>query len=292
LKTRVKKYLLTSLRLLFSALALLFVFHKLDKTVLLNTLLQSNVLLVSGACLFYALSKILSAFRLNNFIHAAGIHLTRRTNLKLYWLGMFYNLLLPGGIGGDGYKVFYLHRNMNVPAKKSILALLLDRLTGLFALGIMVLVLAFFLKPSPVKHLYLVLGILIGSVLFYYIVYKWFNIFYALLQITNMQSFGVQALQLVTAWMILKAVGQDNQIISYLFVFLISSVVAAIPFTLGGVGAREITFLYASDILRLNPATSVSLSLLFLLITVSVSLTGFFYAARPEELAVINERSC
>ena len=44
---------------------------------------------------------------------------------------MFYNLFLPGGIGGDAYKGFVIQRKFKVKTKKVVGALLLDRLSGM-----------------------------------------------------------------------------------------------------------------------------------------------------------------
>jgi hypothetical protein len=93
---------------------------------------------------------------------------------------------------------------------------------------------------------------------------------------------GVQVAQLVCAFLILLALGEKQDILTYLFVFLVSSVVAVIPFTVGGIGARELTFLYAARLLHLDIAVSVSLSLLFFVVTALVSLGGIYYSIRPE----------
>ena len=54
-------------------------------------------------------------------------------NIKLYYVGMFYNLFLPGGIGGDGYKVWMLRREFSSSWKSLILISFLERLNGLEA---------------------------------------------------------------------------------------------------------------------------------------------------------------
>jgi uncharacterized protein (TIRG00374 family) len=128
---------------------------------------------------------------------------------------------------------------------------------------------------------YFILVILTGTGLFYFIVHRWFRQFYKNLHVSNIQSLGVQIAQVIAAILILKALGHNQSISPYIFIFLISSVVAVIPFTIGGVGAREMTFLYAADILRLDLNTSVALSLLFFLITALVSLTGIVYMVYP-----------
>jgi hypothetical protein len=195
---------------------------------------------------------------------------------------MYYNLFLPGGIGGDGYKVYYLKRHANLPVKKAITVVLFDRVTGVLALAFMCLLLISFL---PEWNAGTYTGIFSGVLLvagFYYIVWKFFRIYYPFLNQTNIQSLGVQAAQLICAFFILLALGENKDTVTYLFVFLVSSVIAVIPFTLGGIGARELTFLYAARLLNLDITVSVSLSLLFFLITALVSLAGMPFSLRPE----------
>jgi len=281
LKQRIKRYSQIILRLSFSSLALYYVLHKTDLSALYKLLKGSNLFFLAAACGFFIISKVVSAYRLNLFFNAKEIYIPENVNLRLYWLGMFYNLFLPGGIGGDGYKVYYLHKNMGIPVKNSILALLFDRFTGLFALGVLCMLFAIFVEQNIIRNFYFILAIVIVSGLFYFIVYRWFREFYGFLHRTNLQSLLVQIAQVFSAWLILKALGNELHTVSYLFIFLISSVVAVIPFTIGGVGAREVTFLYAADILQLDLPTSITLSLLFFFITALVSLAGVWYVLRP-----------
>jgi hypothetical protein len=281
LKPKARKFLQILLRLLVSSLALYVVLRKTDLHSLYQLLLQCNPFYLLAACAFFIFSKILSAIRLNLFFRATGINLLQSTNLRLYWLGMFYNLFLPGGIGGDGYKVYYLNRKMQAPVKKSLLALVFDRVTGLLAIFLLCLLFAMIIPQTIIRDIYFLLTMMLGSMVFYFIVYRWFKPFFGSLHRTNLQSLGVQLAQVIAAWLILRALHHEQLTTSYLFVFLISSVVAVIPFTIGGVGAREITFLYAADILQLDLAAAVSLSLLFFLITALVSLAGGWYVIRP-----------
>ncbi len=282
MKQLLKKFIQITAKLLISGAALYYVLHKTDVHSLKSLILQSNFLLMISAAGLFVVSKLISAYRLNNFFRAVEIRINERSNIRLYWLGMFYNLFLPGGIGGDGYKVYYLNRNLNAPVKKGILAIVFDRITGLLALVLLCLIFALFIKQKLVS-IYVIIAIIpLTASLFYLVVYRWFSSFFNTLNKTNIQSFAVQIAQVLCAWLILAAFGHDSQIISYLFVFLVSSVVAVIPFTVGGIGARELTFLFASDLLKLDLATSISLSLLFFFITALVSLFGIIYVVRPE----------
>src|SRR5688572_3775918 len=100
-----------------------------------------NLLLL--ALLAFILSKFISAIRLNIYFKNIGIHLSQWTNMKLYWLGMFYNLFLPGSISGDAYKVILLTRKYNVPYRKTTAAVLLDRFSGLAGLGLVLAIYGF-----------------------------------------------------------------------------------------------------------------------------------------------------
>ncbi len=59
-----------------------------------------------------------------------------------------------------------------------------------------------------------------------------------------------------------------------MLIFLISSVVAVLPFTIGGLGAREVVSLWGAQIFGLDHTVSVMASLLFYGATVASSLPG------------------
>jgi uncharacterized membrane protein YbhN (UPF0104 family) len=93
---------------------------------------------------------------------------------------------------------------------------------------------------------------------------------------------GVQFLQLVTAWMIVKSLGIGGVVPEYLTLFLVSSVAAVLPLTVGGVGIRELTFLYGLEWIGEEPATGVTFSFLFFMITALSSLVGLFLLNRVQ----------
>ncbi|MDH3795712.1 MAG: lysylphosphatidylglycerol synthase domain-containing protein, partial [Flavobacteriaceae bacterium] len=70
----------------------------------------------------------------------------------------------------------------------------------------------------------------------------------------------------------------------YLFIFLVSSIVAVLPLTIGGIGSREVVFLYGALWLGLEEDVSVSISLVFLAITALVSFAGLYYHLKPPQL--------
>jgi uncharacterized protein (TIRG00374 family) len=83
-----------------------------------------------------------------------------------------------------------------------------------------------------------------------------------------------QLAQLASAWFILISLGITEQILAYQLVFLLSSIVAVLPLTIGGVGARELVFVYSHTLVGIDEAAAVAFSLIFFLISALVSLVG------------------
>ena len=100
-------------KITISAIALYVVFLKIEISQiqkLVNNLKPSFVLI---ALILFNFSQIVSAFRYRDYLKILDIRLNPLRNTKLYYVGMFYNLFLPGGIGGDGYKIWILKKEFS-----------------------------------------------------------------------------------------------------------------------------------------------------------------------------------
>ena len=275
-----RKTLTAALKIILSVAALVFVFTKIDPAAVVRIFGSSNYFLVFLALLLFVASKYVSAIRLNLFFDSVGLQLEKIYNLKLYLLGMYYNLFLPGGIGGDGYKIWLLNRNYKIPAKKIFWAVLLDRLTGMTALFCLAVILALFITADIgftwKTWIWILVPLAIAG--FYGVIRFFFSEFAGNYLRTSLQAFAVQGLQLLCAWAIFAAIGGKENTVEYLFLFLISSIIATLPFTIGGVGSREISFLYGAKLLHLDPNISIALSLAFYVITAFTSFWGIGYS--------------
>jgi len=205
--------------------------------------------------------------------------LTNTSNFKLYLLGMFYNLFLPGGIGGDAYKGYILKKTFDVKTKRMVSVLVLDRLGGLLLLFIYACGLLAFHKAEILDgYRWIFLSAIPISVLVFWLLNKkFFNYVLPIFWKTTALSALVQLAQLISIWFILLALNIELNQISYLIIFLISSIVAVVPLTLGGIGSREVTFFYGAKLLGLDQNISVGVSVLFFLITAIVSFIGVWY---------------
>lgn len=276
---KTKNLLKLVLKFTVSGGALYFVFLKIDWDQTRSVLLSADMISLLVATLFFILSKVLSSFRLNLYFKNVGLSLSERFNLRLYWVGMFYNLFLPGGIGGDGYKVYLLNKAYGTKVKPLVQASLLDRISGLVALLILAGIGYLFMDTArlPGWLFYVVLaGLVLGLPTFYFLVARFFSSFTNSFTLSTLYSFGVQLLQVVCAYFILISLAVGDQYIEYQVLFLVSSVVAVFPFTIGGIGARELTFIMGYAYLGIDENVSVAFSLLFFLITAVTSLVGGF----------------
>lgn len=277
-----KKPLKTLLKLLLTALALYLVFRKIDTEQLLTIVKTIQWIWLIPAVLLFVLSKVFTAFRLNQYFRNIGIQISDGLNLKLYLIGMFYNLFLPGGIGGDGYKVYLLNKHFSTSVKKLIQASLLDRLGGLVA--ILFLLFGLFLMvdikieelETPVWNGLMVAGVALTIPGFWLVQKLFFKDFLPSFWTGNAWSLGGQIAQLICAWFILRSLGITENILAYQLVFLLSSIVSVLPLTIGGVGARELVFIYAHAYAGIEETAAVAFSLIFFLITAGTSLLGAF----------------
>jgi uncharacterized membrane protein YbhN (UPF0104 family) len=232
------------------------------------------------ALLAFILSKMVSAYRLNIYFRNISIQLPQQQNLKLYWLGMFYNLFLPGSISGDAYKVILLSKRYNIPYKKTTAAVLLDRFSGLLGLGLLLAVYSTWILKNDWWIAAIVAGAVLAVLALYMVIKSWLKDFITSFIPTLLLGILVQALQVVCAYLIMYSLGIPISQSEYIFLFLVSSVVAVLPLTIGGLGAREIVFLEGSKYFGLIQENSVVISILFYLITLVTSAWGLFYVFR------------
>jgi uncharacterized membrane protein YbhN (UPF0104 family) len=270
-----RRYAPLLVKLTFMAGALWLVGRHLDLPALARTLRHARPGWLAVAVALFILSKVLASVRLNRFFQAIDLIITEGYNLRLYWLGMFYNLFLPGGIGGDGYKVYLLGRQFPGRRKAIFRALLLDRLSGMVALLVLLLLL-FAATDYPGWWRAGALALVpLGLGLSYLLGRWWFGEFREAFGRTSWQALGVQGAQVLQAWALLAALGAaGGPVLPYLLVFLASSIAAVLPLTVGGLGARELTFLYGAKLFALSAPVAVSVSVLFYVITALVSLVG------------------
>ena len=278
---KVKKYLLNFLKFVVTAAAIAYVLHEISFKEVLNVFSHANWWLLLVAFLFLNGSFVISGFRQNLSFRSTGAHLTPLLNLKLFWLGLFYNLFLPSGIGGDGIKVYLVNKYRQNGVKKNVGAMLVNRIAGLVAIGMITIVL-YYISGDEFKIGWIGwLGIPFLYLLYYYVLLFFLKSFAPIHAGLFGWSMILQLMQLLSALFILNAFHQLDNISEYLFLFFFSAIATAVPITIGGFGARETVFLWGAQFLHLDYELSIALSFMFYLMSAFSSLGGIYWVFFP-----------
>ena len=236
--SQVKNQLKTALKILLTGGALVLVFQKIDTAQLLQLSKNLSWPWLFPAIVLFVGSKVATAIRLNHYFANIPLLLSAWENWRLYLIGMFYNLFLPGGIGGDGYKVYLLNKEFKTPVKELLKASLLDRLGGLVAIVALLLALLGLIELpwqgfATWTSKALLLAAALGMVPAFWLLQKvlfpnflpsfWQGIIWSLVG---------QLAQMASVFCLLLALGVQDNFLAYQAVFLLSSIVAVLPLTI------------------------------------------------------------
>ena len=87
---------------------------------------------------------------------------------------------------------------------------------------------------------------------------------------------AVNLFQTGTVLFLLLAMGVNTHLTDYMAVFYCATIALVIPFTIGGIGVRELIFTLAPSYLAVNMQTGVTFSLLFFVLSSISALAGIF----------------
>jgi glycosyltransferase 2 family protein len=277
-ESKLSRFLKLLVKIAITILCFWYISIKIDFGKALNALLKANWIFLFIALLFFVLSKALSAFRLNIYFRNIKLNLSEWANIKLYWLGMFYNLFLPGAISGDAYKVVLLNRRYKTSYKKTFAAVLLDRFSGVLALGVILCIYGVAVLHNYKYDVLLIFAAVLAFAGFYLAIRYLFKDFLPGFFPTFFWALGVQLSQVICVYFIMLSLRLPLSQHEWIFVFLMAAVISILPLSLGGgLGTREVVFAEGARFFHFDPQTGVVISLLFYLLTVAGSLWGLYY---------------
>jgi len=165
-----KKRVLTAIQVIVTAGILFWIFHThgADMWMVLTQKHPKPAWLLAGFA-FYGFMELLGTVRWYILLRVQGIKLAEWRVCALLMLGIFFNMFMPGGTGGDVMKIVYLIKEVPEQKAKGLLAVLMDRLIGLMALIIISSVIIglqyHWLRTSQTaEHLtWVLLGLLVSS---------------------------------------------------------------------------------------------------------------------------------
>ncbi|QBQ40037.1 lysylphosphatidylglycerol synthase transmembrane domain-containing protein [Sphingobacterium psychroaquaticum] len=285
-KTKYWPFLKNFFKVAVTLAAIYWVSTRVSLSDLREALHNCNPWYLALALLCYIISQIIASSRLNSFLKVVGLHVSERYNFRLYQLGLLYNFFLPGGIGGDGYKIYFLRKNHPVKGRRILSAVFFDRLSGLWALAIITGCLIMFMPRLAIPNVVTIAVLIVGTATYLYFLYLFFREFLSKFIITHLKALAVQGFQTLSAISILYAMHFDGKFSPYLLIFLLSSLVAIVPSILGGIGLRETIMSFGAKYLGLDPHLAVLISLVFYMISLVVASSGIYYIFRPQRLGI------
>jgi hypothetical protein len=119
-----------------SLLLLAFVLLRVDAAALVATIREGDPYLLLFATALAFASWFLNAYKWQMLLSEPGAHLRYIELARLTFVGIFYNLLVPGQVGGEVMKGVALAR-MGVSKMAAAVSVIADRVTGLLALFVL-----------------------------------------------------------------------------------------------------------------------------------------------------------
>jgi len=249
-----------------------------------ESIINANYWYLFLALLSYIISQVVASSRLNSFFKTINLKLSEGYNLKLYWLGLLYNFFLPGGVGGDAYKVYFLKKRYGIKTKQLLSAVFFDRLSGLWALAIFCCAFILFMPRFAIPNEITLLLAFVGTASYLYILYLFFRPFAKRFLQTHIKALGVQGFQILTAIFILLALNHNDKFSPHLFIFITSSISAIIPSIGGGFGTRDSASGALASYLGVDVQLAFTISLIFTFLSLITALPGLYFNLNPAGL--------
>lgn len=273
------------LKLSVTSLALYWVSTQVDFVQLWQALSTANYFYLFLALIFYICSITVAASRLYGYFKAIDLPIGEYYNFKLYLLGLFYNLFLPGGIGGDGYKFFFLRKKFGIKSKPLFSAILFDRVSGLWALALITSALIIFIPQLAIPNWVPAMVVIVGTLIYYIVLKRFFTPFIKGFWLSHTKAVIAWSFQIITVIMLLYGLDFEGKFAPYLFSFLLSSLVAVLPISVaGGLGLREFANVQGATFFNLDTHLALLLSLFFYMTAALVALSGIYFIFRPQAL--------
>lgn len=239
------------------------------------------------------LTQIVSSFRWQVLARPLGFNRPTRQMIGFYFIGMYFNLLLPTSVGGDVVRAWYLDGGSGKKLN-AFFSVFLDRLCGLWVLLVLAC-LGVLLSPLPLPGwitgtvwgcaLCGLLGTLSLPLMGKYharATGKLQRILQALQALPSLNflvwpillSVVVQVANVFLVWVLGEAIGAPVPASYYWILVPMVSLLTMLPISVGGAGVREVTTALMLAPLGVSEGIGLTLAILWFAVTAAASLLG------------------
>ncbi len=296
-----KKQWFNLVKIIVSAGLLIYLlFFKTDLAQMGQILRQASWGYLFLAALLMIAGTALRAVRWKVLLDALDIHVPLSRLVSLYFVGAFFNIFMPSGLGGDAIKMVELSRSTG-KTPEAIGTTLVDRAIGLWTLFVMALIaLPFSYQLLPARSIPEILAIIVVGVIGGWLVmgtalipwlggkihlpgqYKLTRFYrsvsmlgYAALGKACLVSVVFNLMLILFNLLIAYGLGVNQPVGVFLLFVPIISFSLMLPISIGGLGVREQVYVLLFGTLGISSTTSVAMGLTNWLITnIFVGLLG------------------
>ena len=280
------------LRVTLSLLLLVVLLLKFDLRLIAETLLSARKGYLGAALGLYLVGIVICSYRWQVLLGSHDVRVPLRSLTALYFVGNFFNNILPGSISGDIVKIYQLSRYGD-RSDVAVSTVLMDRITGfvaLFAIAAGAVPFAHELVPWQTSVLILVVAVGMWGAMWLFTRRSWWKGLRdrvgLLDRLTRTEKVGkvyrvlrtydrritaralgislvFDASWIVVRYLIALALGVPLSIWYFLLFIPIISLVTLVPISFSGLGVREAAYVYLFSQVGVDAPTAISMSLAF-----------------------------
>ncbi len=288
-----KVYFKILIKAFVSLFFLFLVFRKLDFNVVIIELRQIDLTMFLISCFFYLSTMLFSTKRWSYFVKTK---MSFKELFQLYMIGTFFNLFMPGTVGGDIVKAYYLYKE-DKQKTNPLVSVFMERYMGLCALitiAFIGFVLGYdYIRNSLVEKMFYLISLLfvVGSL---FVIYFPYERFYKKLERargsirkyifntpvfvkTFILSLFVQGFGVIVVYLLGIGMSINLELKYYLIFVPIITVISMVPISLSGLGIREYGFMYIFTNFGISKEKAVGLSLMWFLTMLVTGFIGMFF---------------
>ena len=287
---KTKKIFFLSLKLIVSSALLYIVFSRTGVTQVFSLIKGIHPYSFISAVFLYICAQFVSTVRWKLLLPET---LGMRKLFSLYLIGAFFNTVLPGLIGGDAVKAFYLYRATG-KGSLSLASIFMDRYIG-FVMLIIICTIVFpfgysYFHNSPVfwTFPFIVLAFIVTSFLIFGLrfgkriqmlseFYDYFHYYRnqkGVILKALLLSAVVQVTGFCAVYILALGLGVDIPFLACLVFVPLIIMFAAVPLSISGIGIREGAFVLLFGLIGIRQDVATALSLSWFLANSTGSLTG------------------
>jgi uncharacterized protein (TIRG00374 family) len=282
-----KEKILTAFKLLITFSVLTILLYQLDLNIMFELIRGSDLFLLSISFIVLVVQIILSSFRWRLLLAKINIPIDFLSTLKLMWIGLFFNQILPTGIGGDAVRVYLLKKRC-LNLMNAISGVAWDRITGMIGL-IILIIFGSLTALQQNNNLLAKSGLIFVSLLCFVILCALYvdrmpilgknkfiqnyrkHIEHGRLLCLSKEvapkiiglSIIIQIFSVLSVFLIGSALGISLSIIGILIVVPLSILTMALPISFAGWGVREGAMITGFSLLGVSSEIAFSISILY-----------------------------